>query len=451
MKRSERKYFELDKKTGKEIVIEAERHISLGVDDLWKRSQKAPEGEIDVIDMFSGCGGMSAGFRMLNSLSPSYRLALAVDIDDDANETYRRNFGIAPERIDIGKLAEDDDNIKALVEGARSNPNAPLVLIGCAPCQGFSSHRNSKGALDERNSLFVAFARIAAKVQPDAVIVENVPELLTNRYWPLVEQARAILSESGYSTLLGIHDMAEFGVPQNRYRALMVGMKRPFKMPEGFLQRGSFRTVRSAIGGLPKIKAGEVCSIDSMHFTANHRGSTIQTIQAVPKDGGSRPYHAGPECLRRAGEKQGRAAYEDVYGRLWWDRPSITVTAYARNPASGRYVHPEQDRGLSVREAASIQSFPSDYVFAGSFDSKFRQIGNAVPPAFSAYLAAHIYAQLSCPEQQHDIGIEAPVGPSFSRLIPALKAGHRLLDRSGNRIKSTADVSATIKDKRIVV
>lgn len=424
--------------SGAEILEEAKRQISYGIDELWTRSAKAPEGGIDVIDMFSGCGGMSAGFRMLNSISPTYRITLAVDLDEDANETYQKNFGVNPERVDIGELAEDEQRVWNLVNKSRSNPNGPLVMIGCAPCQGFSSHRNSKGALDKRNSLFLSFAKIASIVQPDAIIIENVPELLTDRYWPIVEEAREILSESGYRTLLAVHDLAEFGVPQNRYRALMIGMKKPFKMPSGFLKRDQYRTVRTAIGTLPSIKAGEVSSSDSMHFTANHRGSTIETIRAVPHDGGNRPYHAGPECLRRAEQKQGRAAYEDVYGRLWWDRPSITVTAYARNPASGRYVHPEQDRGLSVREAASLQSFPSDYFFSGSFDSKFRQIGNAVPPTFATYLAAHIFEQITTTEEQHDIGIESPVGPSFSRLIPALKAGHRLLDRTGNRSKSEA-------------
>lgn len=110
-----------------------------------------------------------------------------------------------------------------------------------------------------------------------------------------------------------------------------------------------------------------------------------------------------------------------------WDRPAITITAYARNPASGRYVHPEQHRGLSVREAALLQSFPDDYQFAGSLDERFRQIGNAVPPAFAAHLASHVLRELHSEEplESFDEGITKPVGPSFSRLIPALKAGHR--------------------------
>lgn len=418
-------------------------NVAARFDDLWLQGKSAPSGPIDVIDMFSGCGGMSAGFRAVNGILPAYRLALAVDIDEDSNRTYETNLGLKPINVDIGTLARSRTKVLDLIASARAGDDSPLVMIGCAPCQGFSSHRNAAGESDVRNSLFVSFARIAARVKPDAIVVENVPEILTDRYWPVVEKARRILQRAGYNTLLGVHDMAEFGVPQNRYRAVMIGMKRHFRMPKGFATRDTHKTVRQAIGHLPQIAAGEVCPNDTMHYTANHRASTIETMRAVPADGGSRPYHAGPECLRRAEKKQGRAAYEDVYGRLWWDRPAITITAYARNPASGRYVHPQQHRGLSVREAALLQSFPSGYVFEGSFDSRFRQIGNAVPPVFGACLAAHLLGEFRSGDTViEERGINAPLGPSFSRLIPALKAGYRRLDGNGRPIKIAPDASA---------
>jgi DNA (cytosine-5)-methyltransferase 1 len=401
------------------------------LDTYWPKARRAATGPIDVIDMFSGCGGMSAGFQAVNALVPAYRLAMAVDIDSDANRTYEANLGLRPEKLDVGELARSPKKIKATIEAVRQSPTAPLVLIGCAPCQGFSSHRNSAGESDDRNSLFLSFARIAATIKPDAVVVENVPEILTDRYWPVVEQARLILKRAGYRTVVVVHDMAEFGVPQHRFRALMIGMRKDFRTPAGFLTRSSFRTVRQAIGDLPIITPGQVSESDPMHYTASHRDSTVRTIMAVPPDGGNRPWDAGPECLRRAEAKNGRAVYEDVYGRLWWDRPAITVTAYARNPASGRYVHPDQHRGLSIREAALLQSFPRDWKFSGTFDSCFRQVGNAVPPAFSAFLATHLLGQLLRPSnavmEDQPSGIIASLGPSFSRLIPALKAGHRQL------------------------
>jgi len=405
--------------------------VALNLDTSWPIARKRGVGPVDVIDFFSGCGGMSAGFLAVNAVVPSYRIAMAVDIDPDANATYETNIGLRPTAMDVAKLASDTRKARSIIESVRSSPRAPLVMIGCAPCQGFSSHRNSSGEDDVRNSLFIAFAKIAAAVQPDAIVVENVPEILTDRYWPLVVKARDILTRAGYVSRLAVHNMAEFGVPQQRFRALLIAMRQPFQMPKGFVEPQQFRTVRDAIGKLPAIAAGEVSANDPMHFTAAHRLSTIKTIMAVGKDGGSRPWHAGPECLRRAAAKQGRAAYEDVYGRLWWNRPAITVTAYARNPASGRYVHPEQHRGLSVREAALLQSFPKQYMFEGSFDSRFRQIGNAVPPSFAAYLAGHVLRELLVEKGrvQEGFDISASLGPSFSRLIPALKAGHRRMER----------------------
>lgn len=405
------------------LVARAAAH---DIDSFWSRACTAVKTPIDVIDMFSGCGGMSAGFHALNGSVGSYKLCAAVDIDEVANRTYDANFGLTPAALDIAKVARGRKLLEQLASTRR--PNAPLVLIGCAPCQGFSSHRNKAGEKDERNSLFGDFARIATRLRPDVIVVENVPELLTDRYWPFVTEARSRLERAGYYVHLTVHNMAEFGISQERFRALMVAMPKPFSAPRGFLERAEFRTVRDAIAHLPPVAAGVRHSQDEMHYSAGHKKSTIETIRAVPKNGGSRPDHVGPECLRRAAKKNGRAVYEDVYGRLFWDRAAITITAYSRNPASGRFIHPEQDRGLTIREAALLQGFPSDYWFSGSLDHRFRQIGNAVPPAFAAFLAAHILGELLAePIDRHDFdpGIAKPVGPSFSRLIPALKAGHR--------------------------
>ena len=400
---------------------------SLNMDYFWNRSSHSFEqGPVDVIDMFSGCGGMSAGFKALNAIFPFYKLTAAVDIDKVSNDTFKANLQLEPASMDISKVARSLKLLHKVCENLR--PGAPLVLIGCAPCQGFSSHRNKAGETDARNSLFGDFSKIAAKLQPDAILIENVPELLTNRYWPFVKEVRAQLEKIGYYVHLTVHNMAEFGLPQERFRALMLAMPKPFLPPKGFLSRDEFRTVRNAIGNLPHVRAGVRNSNDKLHYSAGHKRSTIDTIKAVPIDGGNRPFHIGPDCLRRAAKKNGRAVYEDVYGRLFWDRPAITITAYARNPASGRFVHPEQNRGLTIREAALLQGFPVDYWFSGSLDHCFRQIGNAVPPSFSAFLAAHLLGEIFAKpinKKKFDRGITSPVGASFSRLIPALKAGHR--------------------------
>lgn len=395
---------------------------------------------IDVIDMFSGCGGMSAGFRYVNQISgegvPSFRHVLAIDIDEPANRTYARNLDLVPTNTDIHELAQIPELLDALIAASPRDPGNPLVLIGCAPCQGFSSHRNSAGATDPRNNLFVDFARIAARLQPDYVIVENVPEILTDRYWPVVQSARKILGDAGYDTHLAAHNMAEFGVPQERFRAVLTAARTAFHGPVPVRRRDEFATVRDAIADLPPITAGAQHPADEMHRTAGHRPSTIETIRAVPHDGGRRPAGTGPKSLQALAQRQGKSGYEDVYGRLAWDKPAITITAYSRNPASGRYVHPEQDRGLSIREAACLQSFPRNYLFDGTLDQAFRQIGNAVPPVFAAHLAISVLehqavvARATPADPAHggcSTGINHPVGASFSRLIPALKAGTRRL------------------------
>ncbi|HSH60409.1 MAG TPA: DNA cytosine methyltransferase [Acidimicrobiales bacterium] len=401
--------------------------LALDLDRFWGRAcEGAPL--IDVVDMFSGCGGMSAGFVATRSVLPSYRLVAAVDVDTVANVTYEANLGIPPSPESVAELAEHPARLKALLKEGGRREGVPLVLIGCAPCQGFSSHRNSAGQGDGRNPLFLDFARIAARLQPDFVVVENVPELLTSRYWPYVEAARGVLGDAGYFSHLSVHNMADYGVPQERFRALLLASRRPFSAPTGVLRRPEYRTVRDAIGALPPVAPGERRSDDPMHYTAGHRESTIRTIRLVPKDGGNRPPGSGPQCLRDIEIRQGKPGYEDIYGRLSWDKPSITITAYARNPASGRFVHPEQDRGLSVREAACLQGFPRSYLFGGTFDQRFQQIGNAVPPPFAAYLAMHILGELASADAEQPLlgrGIERPLGDSFSRLIPALKAGHR--------------------------
>jgi DNA (cytosine-5)-methyltransferase 1 len=395
---------------------------ALHLDEYWRRSS-AVAGPIDVVDLFSGCGGMSAGFRAFNGAFPAFRIAAAVDIDAVANRTYAANLGVVPSAESVVDLRRRSTLLQQVVGDSRRRGH-PLVLIGCAPCQGFSSHRNAAGVGDERNSLFVDFAAVAAKLRPDAVVVENVPELMTDLHWPHVVRARAILERAGYRTHLSVHNMAEYGVPQQRFRTLLLAFRRRFNALAPFVPAEAFRTVRQAIGALPHITAGERDRNDPMHRTAGHRESTLATIRAVPRNGGSRPPDVGPECLRRIHEAQGKPGYEDVYGRLYWDRPAITITGSARNPASGRFVHPEQDRALSIREAALLQGFPRAYHFEGTLDECFRQIGNAVPPTFAAYLAGHLVGELlgGAAQGRPDRGVVTPVGPSFARMIPGIKA-----------------------------
>lgn len=391
------------------------------------RSGFAEERPFQVIDFFSGCGGMSAGFAAASTAFPFFEMIGGCDINGDAAKAYAGNFNAVGMKRDIVGLAGDDAALGEFMAGLdRYDPDKPLIVIGCAPCQGFSAHRKHNWDNDdERNTLVGAFAALAVKLAPECVIMENVPEMLSGKYWKHFAEARDVFTDAGYTVHQAVYNTASFGVPQERFRSLMIAMNHDFLMPEPMYEHDEFMTVKDAIGHLPAIEAGERHPEDFLHRCAGHRESTLETIRAVPKDGGSRPFGVGPKCLDRV------KGYYDVYGRLHWNRPAITITHYARNPASGRYVHPEQDRGLSVREAALLQSFPEGYYFSGTFDEMFKQIGEAVPPKFSCAIAASVLVELLSPEpEDHERerafrSISEPVKDSFSGVIAGIKSSRR--------------------------
>lgn len=235
--------------------------------------------------------------------------------------------------------------------------------------------------------------------------MENVPEILGKKYWDHYDEARKILEENGYTVKQTIYNSASFGVPQARFRAIIIASKIEFELPIPLLEKEQFITVRDAISDLPKVAAGEVSLNDKFHRSAKHKSSTIETISQVPKDGGNRPSGIGPKCLDKV------KGFSDVYGRLYWDKPSITLTQYSRNPASGRFTHPEQNRGLTIREAARIQSFPDSYDFQGSLDHCFKQIGESVPPLLSIAIASQIIRALSNEIKTNDCRVESITSP----------------------------------------
>lgn len=382
---------------------------------------------IQLIDFFCGAGGTSLGFAAINRVIPVFRFLGGCDIDKISAQTYSKNFATPLLNEDILNVAYSDDAIINFLERIGYDDSLPTVLIGCAPCQGFSSHRKKHWAKedDNRNNLVIAFAHLVEKIKPDVFIMENVPEFLSQRYWKYFSKASALFKECGYTTKQCIHNAAEFGVPQERFRSVVIGMKKNFLLPSGYYKPEEYKTVRDAIGDLPPVQAGEICPKDYLHRSAAHKKSTIEVIRQVPHDGGNRPAGIGPKCLDNV------SGFSDVYGRLSWDKPSITITHYARNPASGRYSHPEQDRGLTAREAALLQSFPFGFKFEGKYDDIFRQIGEAVPPLLSCGIATNIFIELFSTEPtQYELdnsvpSVTKPVSSSYSSVIAGMKATRR--------------------------
>jgi DNA (cytosine-5)-methyltransferase 1 len=390
--------------------------------------------EIDVLDLFCGCGGTSAGFLAAEMGSARFRLIGGVDIDDHALATYTANLDAPAIRLDLRKVSGGRDQCDDMMSKTVRKTRNPLFLVGCAPCQGFSSHTKMMEAEDPRRNLLPHFAKIVAMLKPDAILMENVPELLADRNWKYFKAAKKTLEETGYVVRAKIYNFAEFGLSQERFRTVVMAFRGQFEMPKPFLAPLAFRTVRDAIGHLPILQPGETDSSDPMHVTSAHRKSTIELLSKVPKDGGNRPQGLGPKCLDNARGKFG--GYTDVYGRLAWGKPALTITARCRTPSCGRFAHPEQNRGLSVREAALLQGFPSDFQFEGPFDDKFKQIGNAVPPAVAKCLAEHMFAEFDRIRRNDHItvdlssDVQASIGHGFSVLINGIKKRRNDTSRS---------------------
>lgn len=369
----------------------------------------------DVVDLFSGCGGLSYGFHVVGEATGAFNPIAAFDTYRHANATFEANLRLRPLEVDLG--AVPISNVPDLV--APSRQSSRLVVIGGPPCQGFSAMRKGATEPDDRNSLVQRFGQMAVALGADVIAMENVPDLLSQRHWRHFTGLRDVLLDAGYAMSVGIVNMAEFGVPQERFRALVIAAKDGApSLPPPVLTRSEFRTVRDAIAQLPTLAAGGSCDEDPMHFTSRHRRETVEILRQVPPDGGSRPPGVGPRCL------DGVKGFYDVYGRLQWDKPAVTITARCRTPSCGRFAHPDQDRGLSVREAALLQGFPTSFELLGPFDDKFKQIGNAVPPLFSIHLAGHVLALLngrSNGEVQRLDRLRSAPFKSFSGIIGSLK------------------------------
>lgn len=367
----------------------------------------------DFVDFFCGCGGMSYGFHKMADLTGRFRWAGAIDIDQHAMDTYKKNYGCEPTKLNLAEA--DITEIKAALDLSKKNK---LILIGCAPCQGFSAHRKKdhRGP-DVRNTLVGRFAQIAVQLKPELIIMENVPDLLAKKHWHHYKAFKDTVEAAGYHIAVKILNMADYGTPQARFRTVLLASRNFIPtLPEPVFKPEQYRTVRDAIGNLPPLKAGGRDPIDPMHMTSRHRKETVEILKQVPKDGGSRPHGVGPKCLDKV------EGFYDVYGRLAWDKTAVTITARCRTPSCGRFVHPEQNRGLSVREAGLLQGFPKDFYFEGPFDDKFKQIGNAVSPIFSTRLAGHVLTMLAGQNLgDHIETINKPYFSSYSGMIAHVK------------------------------
>ncbi len=333
----------------------------------------------EVVDLFCGVGAISHGFYRAG-----FDILAGYDTDSQCKYAFERNNKSAFHAQDVAALSGKD--VRKHFTG-----EAPSVLVGCAPCQPFSSYKQ-RYAEDPQWELVPRFGEIAAECAPDYVSMENVPRLLEHRDGAIFEKFKSLLEAEGYGVWYSIVNSADYGVPQSRRRLVLVAAKNGgLAPPETWTS--SAVTVREAIGHLPKIKAGEVCTTDPLHRSSSLSDKNLRRIQAS-KPGGSWkdwPKELVAECHKRS---TGRT-YPSVYGRMSWDAPSPTITTQSYGFGNGRFGHPEQDRAISLREAAILQSFPEGYEFLPanrqvSIKELGRWIGNAVPVKLAESIAKGI-------------------------------------------------------------
>lgn len=360
--------------------------------------KKLPTPQIvHLIDFFCGCGGVSYGFANTRQSRFAYRVLAGIDIDKYALQTYEENVDAPAIRKDLRELEEDPEQLRILVPGFDPEKCRPLLFVGCAPCQGFSAHRKKDDRDDPRNSLMMTFARICSHFRPEIIVMENVPEIVTGRFRAYFQEAAKALKHAGYNLTIDLIDMSLYGVPQRRKRAVVLGsLESTLKLPQPIFPRDDAITVRQAISHLHPIDAGGTDPYDPMHRAPHHTEQILQRIRKTPADGGDRRAIPLEEQLRchSAVDNGDTPGFTDVYGRLRWDAPSVTITAKSSTPSCGRFLHPEQHRNISVREAAILQGFPQSYMFKGNFVHMYRQIGEAVPPVFARCLAWQILDSL---------------------------------------------------------
>lgn len=360
-----------------------------------------------VIDLFSGAGGMSYGFHSHRD----FKVVAAVDAQIakpssrkgslKCNLSYQKNIGIEPINADLRLL--EPKILRNIIASDLAN-KTPTILIACPPCTGFSRTLPNNHLVDDaRNSLVTRCGLFVEEFNPRIFLMENARELIVGKFCHHYKKLQEKLVQLGYKVYAEVHLLNKFGLPQRRERAFVIAVKKDLKLRtldelwDGFTVNLEATHVRRAISNLPPVDAGEIYPDDALHFAPSFSSlANLRRLQLIPKNGGSwrdiKDHPEAEEVLTPAMLRyiaQGKfGSHPDVYGRLCWDKPAVTIKRECSHIGNGRYAHPEQNRLCTIREMSILQGFPKDYKFiAPGISNIYRQIGDAVPPLISYQLA----------------------------------------------------------------
>lgn len=337
---------------------------------------------IVAVDFFCGAGGLTRGL-----IDAGIKVIKGYDNDPKLIDTYEKNNqGVKFYCKDISELKKED-----VLEGLDIRNNY-LLLAGCAPCQPFSPMLRDGKKRDARRNLLIEFGRLISEIRPDFVFAENVPGLKNGRGKKIFKQFEDILRKEGYFFVSEVLDAKNYGVPQKRRRlVLLASLHCRICIPDGTHGEAEgklpYVTVRDAISGFPRIKAGGINKKVHNHTARTLSKLNIDRLRYIRKNGGTRrdlPEKLMLKCHRM------HSGHADVYGRMKWDEFAPTLTCKCTSLSNGRFGHPSQLRAISVREAAALQTFRDDYIFYGTLSDNTKWVGNAVPPVFAGKVVENI-------------------------------------------------------------
>jgi DNA (cytosine-5)-methyltransferase 1 len=344
--------------------------------------------ELKVVDFFCSGGGMSFGMQQAG-----IKVIAGIDNDPDCKDTYEANIKEAKYIIaDVSELKEID---LAKEIDIKKNDNS-LILIGCSPCQYWTIIRTSKKKSQQSKDLLHEFHRFVKFYNPGYVVVENVPGILKKTKESGLIRFVEDLENRGYSVSYEVVNLNDYGVPESRRRFSLIANR--VNKRKIFPKSGKIHPVLSDFlgvkNGFSKIPAGHIDLTEFKHTTAWLSDKNLERLKLTPKNGGSRKSWADTKLQLEAYKiKEGKKkiSFNDTYGRMSWDKPAPTITTKFFSISNGRFAHPEENRAISLREGATIQTFPKKYKFIGSSVSAIaRMIGNAVPPLYAKQLGITI-------------------------------------------------------------
>ncbi|WP_353120961.1 DNA cytosine methyltransferase [Dysgonomonas capnocytophagoides] len=342
--------------------------------------------QLKAVDFFCSGGGMSFGMQQAG-----VKVLAGIDIDQTCEETYIANikgakfihadaFDYAEEQLEKSlNLKKNDDD---------------LILIGCSPCQFWSIVNTDRKKSAKSKNLLQEFSRFVRYFRPGYVVVENVPGVLRRKEESGLSLFVEWLEDFEYSVHFEVHNVSDYGVPQNRRRFTLVANRITKKKIFPIKLETKKLHVKDVIGewnGFPQVEAGHKDNTDFLHTVAGLKEINLRRLELTEKDGGSRTSYADNEDLVPDCHKNDKVNFKDSYGRMSWDKLSPTITTKFFSISNGRFAHPVENRAISLREGAVLQSFPRTYIFkTTSIANTARMIGNAVPPKYAQAIAESI-------------------------------------------------------------